>query len=146
MANDRTDAATKPAGKRIARRRPTGRPSKKNHEVIVGIIRDVSLGLPLKEAAHRAGVHPATLRRWRSQDEAVDQAVEAARAAFVQRNLEVVQQAAANDWKAAAWLLERRRPEAFGRRQVVEASVEAIPVVDVLTGKVLGPGGEDEEG
>ena len=50
-------------------------------------------------------------------------AVEKARAEAVVRNVHVIQNAARDGtWQAAAWWLERTRPEKFGRRLVTEVS------------------------
>ena len=40
----------------------------------------------------------------------------------------MIRAAAAKDWKAAAWLLERRYPEQWGRRRVEVGSPDRKPV------------------
>ena len=116
--------------------RATGRPTKKSISVLTTITSAVASGLPLKDAARLAGIDVATLRRWRHDDPDVDQAVKTAKAVMVARNIERIQQAAGTDWKASAWLLERRAPEQFGKRSVVE--VEAA-VEHPLTGENIEP-------
>lgn len=56
------------------------------------------------------------------------ESVSKARAAAEIRNLEIVQTAANDDWKAAAWFLERKYNEKWGRKEKTE-----------LTGKNGGP-------
>src|SRR5262249_36985561 len=42
--------------------------------------------------------------------------IELTRTVAVQRGLELIQRGAQTNWQAAAWYLERRHPEEFGRR------------------------------
>ena len=57
------------------------------------------------------------------------EAVERARAEAVARNVALVQKAADDSWQAAAWWLERSRPDQYGRRtNLAGASGGAIEV------------------
>jgi hypothetical protein len=60
-------------------------------------------------------------------------AVKEARLAAEPRHLRVIERASATDWRAAAWILERTRPEKFGRvdrlRIGGDVGVEPIRVV-----------------
>ena len=106
------------------------------------VITLVASGTTVKDAARQIGVDPVTLWRWRQKDPELDRAVLAARAAFLHRQVERIDEAADRDWKAAAWLLERSEPSIWGKRVEVQVDVEPRPIVDPLTGKVLGVGAE----
>lgn len=80
------------------------------------LVAALEAGATFELAARAAGVSAATLKRWRDDDDELAQAE--ARGAV--RALEVIQAAAAGphagQWQAAAWLLERRYPDSYGRR------------------------------
>jgi hypothetical protein len=44
--------------------------------------------------------------------------IEFAEAQAIERDLALIQRAALKDWKAAAWILERRHPDMFARPEV----------------------------
>ena len=88
-------------------------------------------GMPLKQAAMLAGMSYETLNRWRIQGEAEDappefrhfwQALRRAQAQAMERLLGRIQTASESDWKAAAWILERRHPDDFAKPQRLEHS------------------------
>lgn len=80
------------------------------------LLEALEMGAPLEVAARAAGVSAATLARWRTRDEEVAQA----EARGVVAMLSAIHKAAtgAHDgtWQAAAWRLERRYPDVYGRR------------------------------
>jgi hypothetical protein len=66
-------------------------------------------------AAAVEGVSAETVRRWRQRYAAFAAQVEQARASCTVHRLRCLNKAAlAGNWKAAAWLLERTRPECYG--------------------------------
>lgn len=54
--------------------------------------------------------------------------VQHARARAEADHVRVIRAAAANDWKASAWWLERSRPESFGRRLQHEGAPGGLPI------------------
>jgi hypothetical protein len=88
-------------------------------------------GTSYKQAAALAEVSYASLNRWRQQGSQPDapaefrnfcNQIEAAEAQAADKLLKIILSAAAErDWKAAAWLLERRHPEDWGKK---EAAIE----------------------
>jgi hypothetical protein len=54
-------------------------------------------------------------------------AIKDAKAAFVHNNLVVIRQQSLNNWQAAAWLLERRRPKEFAKVEKQYTSSNPIP-------------------
>lgn len=94
-----------------------------------------------------------TWQRWLEDDEWRD-AVEAAEAEAVARNVAVIQKAAQSQWQAAAWWLERRYPDEWRLRDAL-AAAHAITVRfeggDPPAGSASGPeggsgGGEEVHG
>ncbi len=114
------------------------RPTKRHERLVRELLTLIASGAPIKDAARHVGIDPVTLWRWRKADPALDADVRAARSAFLQRQIERIDKAAANDWKAAAWLLSRSDPAAWGGKTEVQVEAQSVAVIDPLTGKVLG--------
>ena len=89
----------------------------------------VRVGLPYAMAALAAGVPERTFYSWKSKADAQPesiyarfvQALKEAEAEGARNLLGIIRGAAMGrgkgQWQAAAWILERRHPEAFGRRE-----------------------------
>lgn len=62
-----------------------------------------------------------------------------ARAEFIQKNLQRMDAHAGETWQAAAWLLERRAPEQFAKRESLEVThrVAPLPWQSIVTGEVI---------
>jgi hypothetical protein len=107
----RAPLAVVPVAKRTA-----GRPTKKTPACVARVLDEVRKGLPLKTAATLAGISEDTLQNWRNTDarfaELLEQALAESEAALVAG----IQAAAAKDWRAQAFLLERRFPATWGKR------------------------------
>jgi hypothetical protein len=88
-------------------------------------------------------IPPTTWKRWLKSDDWRD-AMEAAEAEAVARNVAVIQKAAQSQWQAAAWWLERRYPDEWRLRDALTAA-HAITVRfergDPPAGPALGPEG-----
>ena len=115
----------------------------------------VAAGCSLEAAAAACGVGARTAYSWQSVGEEWDEAepveipedrrpfaifaaaIRDARLAAEPRHLRVIERASATDWKAAAWILERTRPERFGRvdrlRVGGDGSGEPIRVIHETT-------------
>jgi len=121
---------------------PGGRPTKCTPEVIEDFAKYMGAGLYLEEACDLVGITSATGRNWRNWgEEALNAAgndleavpeekrpyaeffamVHAEAAKALARNTALIQQAAQKavdgDWRAAAWFLEHRRPDTWGKRE-----------------------------
>ncbi len=101
---------------------PSGRPSKLTHAVQERVVQALCLGNYRQIAAAYAGIDERTLRRWLQQGtnepdgpyRDFRDAVHSAEAKSQVMSMGCVGQAARNgDWRAAAWMLERRVPERF---------------------------------
>lgn len=109
------------------------RPTKLTAEVSERIVRAIRAGNYPEVAARHAAVHPSTYYRWMERGELegeapeddpyrhfrseVERAIADAEAAEVGL---VVKAARDGDWRAAAWLLERRFSDRWARRERLE--------------------------
>ncbi|MEE8346972.1 MAG: hypothetical protein V3S20_06470 [Dehalococcoidia bacterium] len=125
-------------------------PTALNPAVQKALCEALELGMPLKDCAAAAGVGITSLHKWMAagrkhpdtpQGTLVAE-LEVAGARFVRSSLETMKAAHTGaleglkpDWKAAAWLLERRRPNDFSQRQeqVIKLKKEAGAPNFVLT-------------
>ena len=106
----------------------------------------IRAGNYLEVAATAAGIHPTTLHRWLRQGRAQVRgryrkfvnAVEKAQAEGESRDVALIAKAAATDWKAAAWRLERRAPRRYGLRVQVSIQEELEAMLERLQNG-LGP-------
>lgn len=106
---------------------------KLNDEVQERICKNLAKGAPYRESAINAGITEATFWNWYNRGKAAKSgkykkfylAVEEAKTRCMMDDLECIGRAAENgNWQAAAWRLERRNPEDFGRRDHLDARVE----------------------
>lgn len=118
---------------------PVGRPTKFTPETRAKLLDGARRGLPQVTCAHLARVHQDTLIEWLrygregnpffSEEEQLPysefyrQWLEA-ESEFV--NVNVGKIAEAKDWKAQAWLLERRRRKAFGKDENFQKPKESL--------------------
>ena len=76
----------------------------------------IAAGAGRKSAAHYVGCSVSTIRREAQRNDKFDEQLRRAEAHAEMRPLETMRDAAARDWRAAAWLLERCDPQRFGRQ------------------------------
>ena len=103
-----------------------GRPTKFTPELQTRIVAFLGAGAYIETAASAAGVSKQTLYTWLRQgaegEEPFTQfldAVERAQGEADIRDLKTIREAAhGGAWQAAAWRLERRHPDQWGRRRV----------------------------
>ena len=90
---------------------------------------NITLGMPLKFAAEAVGITEVTFYNWikRGENESKGrffefaEHVKACKAKAVQLHLKLITKAATDgSWQASAWILERRHPEEFGRKDRLE--------------------------
>lgn len=110
-----------------------GRPTKLTSDVQQKLCDAIRAGNYLATAAAFAGVSESTLHNWlkRGANEAKGRhhdlaaAVEKAMADAEARDVALISKAAADGtWQAAAWRLERRFPDRWGRRDRLDATVK----------------------
>lgn len=95
-------------------------------------------GAKFREACIAAGLTDGQARALR-EDPDWQEAFGQAHSAFVTGALVSIKDAGKDDWKATAWMLERIKPERFGRRDSVQVDhrVTVLPWQSVVTGEVL---------
>ena len=100
------------------------RPTKLTPEVHEAIVDGINAGLTFRLSCARAGVTPATFYNWLKKGEVAQSgalmeffnAVERAKADSALRLISQITLQAPTDWRAAAFILERRFPDDYGRR------------------------------
>jgi hypothetical protein len=75
-------------------------------------------GCPFVVACQSVGISVESFYLWRQTDERLARDVDTAEAESIKANLDTIKKASREQWSAAAWLLERRRPELFSRPEV----------------------------
>lgn len=127
-----------------------GRPTKLNANVQRVIVSAISKGNTREVAAAAAGIHRATLFNWLAAGEKAKRgqyfdfldAVKRAEAGAIVAMVGVVRHAGAQSWQAAAWWLERRYPDEWGRKDRVTLEHLLSQEVERMAGE-LGLSKED---
>lgn len=125
---------------------PGGRPEKLTKQIQDVIVESLKAGNYVETAAAFAGIHKATLYDWLKKGanqssgkfREFSDAVKKAQAWSEDRDVKLIANAAGSQWQAAAWRLERRFPDRWGRRERHEVSGpggEPIAVVSVAESK-----------
>jgi hypothetical protein len=109
------------------------RPSKLDEQTAQTIVHALELGVTIKTACQAAGIGGTTFKTWMARGRSDDAAdalcrafrsdVKEARAHGELADLKVIHEAMPTTWTAAAWYLERSRPERWGRRDRLKARV-----------------------
>jgi len=139
MVEKKTKKKTKkkPA-KRGRPKRPVGRPCKLTPELQEKIAQAILAGAYVETAAAYAGISKETFYDWlkqgakqkRGKYKDFSDAIKKAMAESELRDIATLTRASSSQWQAAAWKLERRFPQRWGRREKVEleGSSEAIKI------------------
>ena len=102
------------------------RPSKATEALIETLLVALRTGCTREAACDHAGIVRTTLYRWVESKPGLRARVEKAEAdAEVRFTAQVARAAGDDDWRAAAWWLERRRPKSYGRAQAIAAAAAA---------------------
>jgi transposase len=108
-----------------SKKHPSGRPTKLTPELQAKLCDAIRAGNYMETAAAFAGIRKATLQNWLRRGarqtqgiyHAFSEAVEKALADSEARDVALIAKAAADgQWQAAAWRLERKFPDRWGRR------------------------------
>lgn len=92
----------------------------KDRETLIPIILDnISNGGTIGVSCCAAGVGYTTFRDWVRADPSLSVALKKASTEFELRHVRNIQTMATGDWKASAWLLERKFPKRYSRRLVI---------------------------
>ena len=123
------------------------RPTKLTPEVQDIIVDGINAGLTCGLTCARAGVAPSTFYRWLEKGEAAKSgvfceffdAVSRAKADSAMRLVSQITLQAPTDWRAAAFLLERRFPDDYGKRSEVTGKDGGPGKVETKTQHVFQP-------
>ena len=126
-ARDKKKAKRKAAEPEIVK---LGRPDKLTPEITEAIISAIRAGAYIETAAAFAGICKDTFYRWlkegaRGECKKKAQFSDAVKMALAEselRDLAVVNRAASTSWQAAAWKLERKFPDRWGRRDRLDVA------------------------
>ena len=113
-----------------------GRPTSLTKEVSDTIVQYITAGCYIETAVACAGIAKITFYKWMQAGESgkskelqeFSSAVKKAYAMAEARRVMLIGKAAADNWTAAAWTLERMYPERYGRRDRVEVGGGDRPV------------------
>jgi hypothetical protein len=109
------------------------RPTKRSPEIEQAILASLQIGNTREDSALAVGIDRVTLWRW-IKEATFRNAVEKAEAMARQRFVGQIAQAAANgNWQAAAWNLERRDHEHWGRRDRVDMVLDVRKAIEGIT-------------
>ena len=105
-----------------------GRPPKLSASIQERIVSGIRSGNYAVQAAAAAGVHRSTYYRWLERGKEASsgkyrdffEAVERANGEAEVSMVAIIRKAAIDKWLAAAWLLERRFPQRWARRYLVD--------------------------
>ncbi len=105
---------------------PRGRKPKLTPEIQEAVVQAISIGATYEVAASFARLSRETVRRWVKRGDADGEgsyyafavAVREAEGKAAAQCLALIRAAAKSNWQAAAWLLERRHPDAYGRTKL----------------------------
>jgi hypothetical protein len=104
------------------------RPTKYHPARVDAICDALRAGATIEHAAEAAGIHRDTVHEWRTRYPAFADRIKEAEGAGVLASLRVIRGAAeGGTWQAAAWLLERRYPDLYGRRPVIAMATATAP-------------------
>ena len=105
----------------------------KDRETLIPIILDnISNGGPNRISCMAAGVGYTTFRDWVRADPSLSVAIKKANTEFELRHVRNIQTISADDWKASAWLLERKFPKRYSRRLVISEPPKATEDTGIL--------------
>jgi hypothetical protein len=100
----------------VARRRALGdKQSKRSPMMVRRLCRLLRKGATRKDAYLSVGISAPTFHFWMKKDPRFAAMVTRSEAVWVNRTVESITGAMNRDWRAAAWLLSKKRPKEFGR-------------------------------
>jgi len=96
--------------------------SKKQNPIIMEkLLSGFRMGLNDKDSCTIAGITQATLCNWKKNRQLLE-LIEIAKTENKAGLIQLILKAAKKNWTAAAWLLERKYPEEFGKREIASTS------------------------
>lgn len=120
-------------------KRPPGQPSKLTPKMMSRIEELITAGCSMRETATVVGLDYSTVMKWMRRGREAKSGdyfqffhrVTRARERCTASLTEFIQNAAPQDWRAAAWMLERRAPKRWTKTQSVEVSGRGGGPIDI---------------
>jgi transposase-like protein len=100
-------------------------PPKFNEDRAERVLEAIKAGATRRAAAGHAGIDEDTLQNWRRRYSGFSEAIARAEHDVEVRCTATILKASNDDWRAASWWLERRRPAEYARRFEPEALTAA---------------------
>ena len=99
-------------------------------EVLSTLLNAIADGCGVYDACYIAGVSNTTYNRWMKEEPEFVQAIKVAEAEYKRTKLKLISEAGEqkNMWSANAWLLERKWPEQYGKRDAVDVTSGGQPL------------------
>jgi transposase-like protein len=98
--------------------------SKYHQGSVDAIVDALASGLTIVAACGIVGISQQTYYNWLDKYPEFREAVDGARPVFESEMQRVIKEQAPKDWRAAAWLLERRYPESYSLKREVDVSIK----------------------
>jgi hypothetical protein len=92
---------------------------KLNDQTVSILCKALESGLSVVACCGIAGISESTFYRWRKEDPQFQIAIQASQYNFEVNAIEAIKRAGDKDWRAWAWLLERRFPKSWKNYQEV---------------------------
>jgi len=92
-------------------------------EIVDAICDGLVAGLSIKAVCGIVNISEQTYYNWMEKYPDFNEAVNSTRPAFEAQMLEIIKQQAHDDWRAAAWILDRRYPREWGARKELDLNV-----------------------
>lgn len=113
---------------------------KLTHEIIQRSAELIAAGNYHKTVCEYLGIDKSTWYRWLQYGEKAKNgifrdfynAIKRAEAEAVARNVAIIQRAAQDSWQAAAWWLERKYPNEWGRKDYVDMSTDGTITIRIV--------------
>lgn len=110
-----------------------GRPNKFTPQMREEICKRLAIGLPDTVVCDAVGISPMTFYKWIRENDAFATMVKQARASFFEFHTANITHHAGRDWKASAWMLERRGSGRYGHDKPSElVAIDALDDMGVL--------------
>ena len=88
-------------------------------ELVSELIKYIEAGNYQKTACEAVGLGETTFYEWMKEKPEFAESIKKAKSKAIARNVMIIQKAAQTSWQAAAWFLERKDYERWGRKELV---------------------------
>ena len=88
-------------------------------ELVNELIKYIEAGNYIITACDAVGIHKDTFFDWLKEKSDFSDSIKKAESKAIARNVMIIQKAAQTSWQAAAWFLERKDYERWGRKELV---------------------------